>query len=1378
MTTGPHDTAYQIPDITLGDTFNEWRNTTNDGVIDKLNRMKVYTGTSGDGISVGMKSDGETVIEHSGHVIKGVTFDGNVTFNGAYTVVNANEFSIDDFTIMLGATGLNSGLSGGTGQEDSYINTIGGGGLNIVRTDGATVNLLWKPHMYGGTQGTKGTTGTWYVEGPNVGLTNDAWFISEDETFRFHTNKKQTPNNAIGIIVGPDSANARNESRISIQSTAGNVYPVLQVGTRGAISGATNEGFAKLINGSVARRVSKTAHGFSFGSVVRFDGTVGPGSNGWTLGLANTEAGAEAVGIISYVAGNTFDVTYTGEVIGDFRDINEEIGEDGKGKTLAPGNVYFLSTSAHGKITSVQPTSANHINKPVLVALDTLGPNTGATGDRAVVVNYRGALIPDAAADITEQVQNRILITQANDFVVGDLVRFEKDVNYGWSGDNAGVTATNYYGNGVWLRGQANSNEEAEVLGVVTTVSVAGDRDKFYITLNGKLDFAGGRAEELGITAGRVYFLSANSAPDGRGGLGLSGESLTTIPPLTDGHVKKPFAVSISGTELIILNYVGEVIGQGAGGGGGGGGGGDGVTTGITASNIVHFTEGVRDAMDGSVGYASTSAISLTTANEIDVHSITSPGLGITTGATSLILQTWREDDATASSITYLPTDGIRDLHSGAIVKRGQGVSNLVHLSTGAVNSGNGHPQDSGYRAFRKGSWTLWPWNFEVNQGFGSSDTVRGWWNAFDVLALDSINTGDITHVILNVTNITLDDVGATGRLMVGPTTAWEGTYKYKEAANGRVTVPVDSDGIVWFVTDGYVNDTGGFSKIQCVVEGYVRSGSSTTVGHLEYTSADGRVYPLSRTLPTSSVSETIVPIGTGDVGVVTLPKVSVSSDWTASTSADVRVAISGYVADVNIASVKEFGGGGGSKVVDAGRNLLINGNFDYWQRMHSSENNSSTHQAGRSADRFNQVTSDIGGAYPNHNTTTSTSQRFFADRWGLWNYGANWNNASTNGGVSRHRFSLSDTSGASGSLDPKTSKPANYYLRITSNLGGAGNPSPGLEQRIEGVDKIYNDKATVSFWARRSDGTATTLSGVVLTLASHASGTGDYVSTSAAGAGGAGYNFQMYPKIKSPSLPLNSSWTKYVYTFDVPNIAGVSAGIASSGFGATDWPESGGGAIPGQGWMSLTLNPVPSAYADDGDYDPGWSGNFDIAQVQFERGSGETEFDSRDLNDELKRCERYYQQSFGPFGSTSGTNTLNGDTTTDNTQGGVIYTDRSISAYMQGGHQFKSVMRHSPRVQIFTPDGEEGSINGPDESIDWGRQSATPNLGAGTGLLLTDAVTPSGFGRVLFNTTGDDVGYGAPAEGVLWSATTDSRYEDNHTKGNFIFHYVAEAEI
>ena len=91
--------------------------------------MKIYTGISGDGISLDARSDGTLVVEHSGVVQKGVTFSGPVTFNGAYTVVNAQEFSVDDYIIMLGATGAGStGLSaGGPGAADSVINSVGAG---------------------------------------------------------------------------------------------------------------------------------------------------------------------------------------------------------------------------------------------------------------------------------------------------------------------------------------------------------------------------------------------------------------------------------------------------------------------------------------------------------------------------------------------------------------------------------------------------------------------------------------------------------------------------------------------------------------------------------------------------------------------------------------------------------------------------------------------------------------------------------------------------------------------------------------------------------------------------------------------------------------------------------------------------------------------------------------------------------------------------------------------------------------------------------------------------------------------------------------------------------------------------------------------------
>ena len=134
MATGPHSTNYQIPQITLGDTFNEWRTLSNDSIINKLNRMKVYTGKSGDGISVGMKTDGEMVVEHSGEVSRGVTFSGPVSFNSEYTIINAKKLTIDDYIISIGGTGASLGTAGasggGSGAADSYITTQGGGGLD------------------------------------------------------------------------------------------------------------------------------------------------------------------------------------------------------------------------------------------------------------------------------------------------------------------------------------------------------------------------------------------------------------------------------------------------------------------------------------------------------------------------------------------------------------------------------------------------------------------------------------------------------------------------------------------------------------------------------------------------------------------------------------------------------------------------------------------------------------------------------------------------------------------------------------------------------------------------------------------------------------------------------------------------------------------------------------------------------------------------------------------------------------------------------------------------------------------------------------------------------------------------------------------------
>ncbi len=1289
MTTGPHSIGYQIPDITLGDTFNEWREVTNAGIINKLNRMKVYTGVSGDGISVGMKDDGETVIEHSGHVTKGVTFSGNVTFNGAYTVINANEFSIDDYTIMLGATYAGSSASGGgSGSADSTIAAVGGGGLQILRNEGHTASFLWKPDAYGGT-GSFGPTGTWYVEGPHLGLTKDAWFVSEDNTYRFHTNKKQAGNSGTGVLIGPGDGN--NNHKLSIQSTAGNIYPVLELGTRGAVDGITNESFSRLVNGSITRTVSKTEHGFSFGAVVRYDGSLGPGSDGWTLGIANTEVGAEAVGILTKVSGNTFEVAYSGEVIGDFRDINEEIGADTKGKTLSPGSVYFLSTSAHGKITSIPPTTANHINKPVLVALDPIGPLTGATGDRALIVNYRGALVPDAASDITEQVQNRILITQTNDFVVGDLVRFDRDVNYGWSGDNAGVTHTNFYTNGVWLRGQANSREEAEVLGMVTTVNVAGDRDKFYITLNGKLDLSGVVATDLGIESGRVYFLSANSAPDGRGGLGLSGDSLTRTPPLTDGHVKKPFAVSVSPTELILLNYVGEVIGQGQGGGGGGGG--DAVVASPLAS-IVAWS-GTGDSAPEDWMLCDGSLISQSQYPELygEIgHSYLFAGHDVDGNGVAV-------PDETEESLNALGQFRIPDLRNRFII--GQNVDNpdgsppyglTFDSSLGPLTHGITLGEQGGEMVHKLSSAESGLKSHSHNDNFSVSDTALG----------------SHSH---NVKTHTKTDYG------------WE------EIAGSDF--------------EGADNDFLGKNAQYGNVDGVVVSTDLGSHGH--------------------SISGSV----------------STNSGSAASNAHNILTPYIGLRYIIKVKEGEASGGPGITTVLDAGRNLFINGNFDFWQRVHSDEvSDTGNHQAGRSADGFQANSNEIGGAFRDRLSAAQySSRRFFADRWGLLHY-TEWNNDGTNGGASRHRFTLSKANDTLPVLQRThaESKPATYYLRLTStqtNESGTtgGVTGPGISQRIEGVDTVHNEKATISFWARRSAGTATTLDGAYVMLRGLACGTGDYRTSSSDG--GAGLNYRMYDDLQSPTFKLNTSWTKYVYTFDVPNIAGVCAGNESgSPVDGVDVPPSswqllsGGGAIPGQGFIDVSIQPVPATYGAGGDSDKDlrWQGEFDIAQVQFERGSTETEFDSRDLTEEQRRCERYYQQSHGPFGCTGSK-----DTTTKTNYSPevscVSSSDRTVGPNLQMGHMYRTPMRHAPLVRIFSFGGVEGNINGPDESGgDWHNPANFDGRGNGEVMVLGDLAengsrsTKNGFGTL--------------------QVQNNITPESQNMRGRWGFHFTAEAEF
>ena len=117
----------------LGDTFYEWFTLTNNEIINKLNRLEVYSvlnagGSAGDGISAGADSSGRLHIEIGATIEKDITFNGNITVNGSTTTINSTEFSVDDYNLILGAT------TSSASDADIMDNSGGasGGGVGVL----------------------------------------------------------------------------------------------------------------------------------------------------------------------------------------------------------------------------------------------------------------------------------------------------------------------------------------------------------------------------------------------------------------------------------------------------------------------------------------------------------------------------------------------------------------------------------------------------------------------------------------------------------------------------------------------------------------------------------------------------------------------------------------------------------------------------------------------------------------------------------------------------------------------------------------------------------------------------------------------------------------------------------------------------------------------------------------------------------------------------------------------------------------------------------------------------------------------------------------------------------------------------------------------
>lgn len=150
--------------------------------------------------------------------------------------------------------------------------------------------------------------------------------------------------------------------RISSISTAAITIPT-------AVSALTNDsGYQTSSNVSSAVSLANTiqitqpSHGFVAGNVLYHDGAV------FALADASTAITSEVVGIVTQVIGDTFRLATHGVV---------------SGISVTAGMVYFLSTTP-GALTTTEPTTAGHVSKPLLIAINSTS---------GVFVNQRGITI-------------------------------------------------------------------------------------------------------------------------------------------------------------------------------------------------------------------------------------------------------------------------------------------------------------------------------------------------------------------------------------------------------------------------------------------------------------------------------------------------------------------------------------------------------------------------------------------------------------------------------------------------------------------------------------------------------------------------------------------------------------------------------------------------------------------------------------------------------------------------------------------------------------------------------------------------------------------------------------------------------------------------
>lgn len=155
---------------------------------------------------------------------------------------------------------------------------------------------------------------------------------------------------------------------------------------------------------------------------------------------------------------------------------------------------------------------------------------------------------------------------------------------------------------------------------------------------------------------------------------------------------------------------------------------------------------------------------------------------------------------------------------------------------------------------------------------------------------------------------------------------------------------------------------------------------------------------------------------------------------------------------------------------------------------------------------------------------------------------------------------------------------------------GGGGSEYVGLQNRIEGAQTLSGQMVTLSFWAKGS------IAGTISFLMQQVFGTG--------GGPSADVN-----AVVPTDFALTTSWVKHSFTVTLPSVAGKTLGANDDDYLSLSFLKQ-IGATQKAAWGGAGA----TAYA----------GMVQLADIQIEKGRYSSRFERLEVNDQLRRCERF----------------------------------------------------------------------------------------------------------------------------------------------------------